>query len=276
MSESTQTQAQREAQRLIFEAEALAVPKEHWKSLQMGMGDYLKETRDIVDLAKRYWEPGPDDAPPFKIARSKFSFDKLTRFEGLLDALQYVHAQEVATVNPSTATRPLVKRAQYIINELYTALSFVLQDDPNTITTDKLSSLQAAKKSANARAATQGQLLLSWGLFAQDQRTLLTQLDDFNFDLIAEATTLGTTLTSATPTITAERSDLRTLRLGLYTLAYAEMQALRQAASYAYRHHPDIKRRFFSAIERNQRTQRRLQSSKKSHTKSPSTPDTTS
>jgi hypothetical protein len=37
------------------------------------------------------------------------------------------------------------------------------------------------------------------------------------------------------------------------------VQALRKAAAYVYRDHPDIKQRFFSALERKRRTSQRAQ-----------------
>jgi hypothetical protein len=260
MSDTDQAQALLQAHFQAHEAEARAVSEAAWKRPKLGIGEYLKETSDLVDFARSVWNKGPDGAPALKVAEVKLPRASLDRLSDLLDGLQHVSAQEVAVAHPLPDIGPKSDRAQAIIDDISAALSFLLDDDIDEPADADLAALQATTKAADKRSATLGQTLVAWGLLAQAERARLIGLQDFDPALIDEAITLGRALTRAKPTATpAERDALRRLRMGFYTLAYAEVQALRKAASYVYRKHPDIKQRFFSILERKRRTSQRVQ-----------------
>jgi len=260
MSDTDQAQALLQAHFQAHEAEARTVSEAAWKRPKLGVGVYIKETSGIVGFAYSVWDKGPDGSPGLNVAQVKLPRAKLDRLSALLDGLQYVSAQEVAVAHPLPDIGPKSARAEFIIDEIDAALSFVLDDDIDEPADDNLAALEASTKEADKQGATVGQTLLAWGLFAQAEQARLIGLPDFDPALIDEAISLGRALTRAKPTATPdEREALRRLRMGFYTLAYAEVQALRKAATYVYRKHPDIKQRFFSALERKRRTSQRVQ-----------------
>jgi hypothetical protein len=258
MSEADQTQALLEGFQ-AHEAEARAVPESARRSPVLAIGDYVKETQGIVAYAQSVWDKGPDGAPPLKVGRSKCSLERLVRLVSLLRGLQYVYALELTEAHPIADIGPKAKRAQFIIDELDDSLSFVLDDDVHEPADDRLAAAKEATEATDTRGASVGQLLLAWGLFAKDEIARLTTLDDFDPAMIDEAISLGTLLMQAKSLNPARRQELRNLRLGFYTLVYADIQALRAAANYAYRRHPDLRQKFTSALERNRRNQKRLE-----------------
>lgn len=260
MGDATHTQSELHAHYQAHEAEALAVKKSAWKTMALDPGEYIKESQEIVAYARSVWKAGPDGAPALQAGRAKCPPETLDRLSTLLAAFQYAHARELAEAHPVADIGPKAARAQFLINELDDALTFVLDDDIHEPADDKLDALQTTTKKQSKAGATLGQTLLAWGLFAQSERDRLSaDAPDFDLSLVDEAIQLGTTLTSGKPLTPARRKELRNLRLGLYTLAYAEMQKLRKASNYVYRHHPDIKRKFTSALERKRRANSRLE-----------------
>jgi hypothetical protein len=259
MSDAAQTQAHLEAQRQIFKAEAKAIAQKDWTTPQVGVADYIKESQTIAAFARSVWEAGPEGAPGLKVARQKFSLDHLARLHGLLAALQHAEAQVLTMTTPTPDIGPKVKRARFLISELDASLSFILDDDVEEPADDKLDALQETTQDAKSSGATIGQLLLAWTLFAQEERDKLSTLEDFNLALIDEAATLSRALSVAEPTDATDLASVRAERAGLCTLIHRALLRLRQAAGYAFRRHPDVKQRFFSALERNLRAQRRLQ-----------------
>lgn len=258
MSEADQMQALLLAHYQAHEAEAKAVPETRWKQPKLEIGEYIKETRSIVEYGRSIWETGPNGAPPLNHGESKFPLSKMDRLSEILNGLHHVNVLEISAAHPVPDVGPKVARALVIIEELDDTLSFVLDDDIEEAADDTLEAIQKSTKAAGIRGASVGQVLWAWGLFAKDEYNRLSTLKGFELSLIDEAITLGTALCAAKPASPARLTELRSLRLGFYTLAHTEVQALRQSTNYVYRRHPDIKKKFTSTLERNRRNQNRL------------------
>jgi hypothetical protein len=236
--------------------EALGLNPAEYLTPRFGLDVYITEGHELVRAAKARWEVGggAEGAPGLRVAGPKYERARLERLEELLHGLHYAARFARYQVQPGASVADAVARARFLMSELDSALSFVLDDDVEEIADQKLARLKEAEAEAGESAAEVGHLLLSWVSFAREEQARLEELGDFSAAIFDEAEALGGVLTKAhAPQVDAEsdaaaqeRARWMAARRGLFTLAHREVQALRRVADYVYRNHRAQRQEFAS------------------------------
>jgi hypothetical protein len=214
----------------------------------------LKEAGQVASFIAKYWEP---TAGLPGLSRVKARLPKSTGD----DIVSLVHATQEAQTKLLLLVDPVVvdegERARYLIDELESALEFLLDDDVTEEADAQLAALQAFHAQSGQRSSVLHQALSDYAALAESLKARLVEVDEaFDAALIAEAKALGVKLAAApaAPPPAAEAVKSAVLaRNGMLTLLSGKIAAARKAAAHVFRGFPETYREVTSTYERRRR-----------------------
>ncbi|MEP7119367.1 MAG: hypothetical protein ABJE95_00430 [Byssovorax sp.] len=215
---------------------------------------FLSEAGQVAKFFARHWEPTPG-LPG--LSRVKARLPKSTGD----DILSLVHATQEQQTRLLLLVDPVVvdqgERARFLIDELESALEFLLDDDVTEEADTQLAALQAFHAQAGQRSSVLHQALSDYAALAGSLQARLVAVDEaFDVALIAEARALGTKLAAAPaappPAQEAVKSAVLA-RNGLLTLLGNKIALVRKGAAHVFRAFPETYREVTSTYERRRR-----------------------
>ena len=236
-----------------WQAEAIALNASE-NPLRVPYDVALKEAGQVASFLFKYWElttglPG--------LSRVKGRLPKSTGD----DIVSLVHASQEAQTKLLLLVDPVVvdegDRARFLIDELESALEFLLDDDVTEEADAQLAALQAFHAQGGQRSSVLHQALSDYAALAESLQARLVAVDE-SFDVahIAEARALGTKLAAAPaappPAAEVVKSAVLT-RNGMLTLLSNKVAQVRKAAAHVFRAFPETYREVTSTHERRRR-----------------------
>ena len=236
-----------------WQAEAIALNASE-NPLRVPYDVALKEAGQVASFLFKYWElttglPG--------LSRVKGRLPKSTGD----DIVSLVHATQEAQTKLLLLVDPVVvdegDRARFLIDELESALEFLLDDDVTEEADAQLAALQAFHAQGGQRSSVLHQALSDYAALAESLQARLVAVDE-SFDVahIAEARALGTKLAAAPaappPAAEVVKSAVLT-RNGMLTLLSNKVAQVRKAAAHVFRAFPETYREVTSTHERRRR-----------------------
>jgi hypothetical protein len=214
----------------------------------------LKEAGQAAGFLSRYWEP--TGALP-GLSRVKARLPKSTGEE----ILSLVHATQEAQTRLLLLVDPVVvdlgERARFVIDEIESALEFLLDDGVEEPADAQLASLQAFHAQSGQRSSALHQALSDYAALAEPLQARLVEVDsDFDAALISEAKDLSSKLAvapSAPAPAQAEVKSAVLVRNGMLTLLLGKVGQVRKSAAHVFRGFPETYREVTSTYERRKR-----------------------
>ncbi len=214
----------------------------------------VNEAGQVARFIVKYWEPA---AGLPGLARVKARLPKSTGD----DIVSLVHATQEAQTRLLLLVDPVVvdegERARYLVDDLESAIDFLLDDDVTEEADTKLAALQAFHAQAGQRSSVLHQALSDYAALAESLKARLVEADEaFDVAHIAEARALGVKLAAApaAPPPAAEAVKSAVLaRNGMLTLLNGKVALVRKAAAHVFRGFPETYREVTSTYERRRR-----------------------
>jgi hypothetical protein len=225
----------------------------------------LGEAIDVAAMLTHYWEPKAETKgsviPGFAGVASTGSVtpELGAEIRELQLAVAAAHSEYLVLVQ-GPAVAPL-DRADFIVGEIRSTLEFLFDDGKQDDADVQLENLRTAFVDSASQDAM-ALALEGYAALAVKYRDALSQLQGFDLALIDEARPLAAALREqSAAALTRTNADIQrealALRNRLLTLLTERVKRVRRAASYVFRNHPDIVRKFNSAYERKLRVARR-------------------
>jgi hypothetical protein len=177
-------------------------------------------------------------------------------------AITAAHSEYLVLVQAAADT-PL-DRADFVLGEIRSALTFLFDDGKHDDADEQLLRLQQAFADSSSQDAM-ALALEGYAELGRLHQEALSKIEGFDINYLEEARAVAAQLreqSAAALTRTnpvAQRQALG-LRNRLLTLLIERVRRGRRSAQYVFRGHPEIARKFSSAYERRQRTARRRNS----------------
>jgi hypothetical protein len=214
----------------------------------------LDEARQVAAFMIKYWEP---TASLPGLQRVKARLPKSTGD----DLVSIVHAVQEAQTKLLLLVDPVVvdlgARARFLIDELESALEFLLDDDVEEEADTQLAALQSFHAQSGQRSSALHQALRDYAALAYTLKARLIEVDeDFDPALIEEAQALSVKLGSvsaAPPPSNAEMKSAARVRNGLLSLMMSKVGLVRKGAAHVFRAFPSTYREVTSTYERRRR-----------------------
>lgn len=236
-----------------WQAEALALNATE-NPLRVPYDIALKEAGQVASFLFKYWEPtvGLPGLSRVKTRLPKSTGD---------DIVSLVHATQEAQTKLLLLVDPVVvddgDRARFLIDELESAIEFLLDDDITEPADDQLLALKGFHAQGGQRSSVLHQALSDYAALAESLQARLVAVDEaFDITHIAEARALSTRLAAAPaaplPAAEAVKSAVLT-RNGMLTLLSDRVALVRKAAARVFRAFPETYREVTSTYERRRR-----------------------
>ena len=214
----------------------------------------LNEAGQVARFLFKFWEP---TAGLPGLVRVNARLPKSTGD----DIVSLVHATQEAQTKLLLLVDPVVvdegDRARFLINELESAIDFLLDDDVTEEADAKLAALQAFHAQAGQRSSVLHQALSDYAALAESLKARLVEVDEaFDVAHIAEAKALSVKLAAApaAPPPAAEAVKGAVLvRNGMLTLLSSKVALVRKGAAHVFRAFPETYREVTSTYERRRR-----------------------
>ncbi len=233
----------------------------------------LKEAAQSADFVDAYWEP-QGTRPGLSSVAKRLPHSTAADLRSLIHAVQDAQTNLLLLVDPIVIDQG--ERARTLIDELASALEFLLDDGVQEPADDQLVSLRDFHAQDGQRSSALAQSLNDYATLADTLRDRLVEVDtSFDPAWIDEARKLAKALsTSASkPAASAkEIADATALRNRLLTLMQQRVASVRKAARRVFRKQPELIRQVTSAYERRRRAERRAKQA--SEATAPATPPT--
>ena len=236
-----------------WHAEALALNATE-NPLRVPYDIALNEAGQVARFLFKFWEP---TAGLPGLARVKARLPKSTAD----DIVSLVHATQEAQTKLLLLVDPVVvdegDRARFLINELESAIDFLLDDDVTEEADAQLAALQAFHAQSGQRSSVLHQALSDYAALAESLKERLAEVDEaFDVALIAEARALGVKLAAAPavppPSQEAVKNSVLA-RNGMLTLLGDRVAQARKGAAHVFRAFPETYREVTSTYERRRR-----------------------
>jgi hypothetical protein len=215
---------------------------------------FLNEAGQVASFLRKYWEPtaGLPGLERVKARLPKSTGDDIV---SLVHATQEQQTKLLLLVDPVVVDQG--ERARFLIDELESALEFLLDDDVTEEADTQLAALQAFHAQSGQRSSVLHQALSDYAALAESLQARLVEVDEaFDVAHIAEAKALGVKLAAAPaappPAQEAVKSAVLA-RNGLLTLLGGKVALVRKAAAHVFRAFPETYREVTSTYERRRR-----------------------
>ncbi|APR84958.1 Hypothetical protein A7982_10307 [Minicystis rosea] len=218
----------------------------------------ITEAVQLAAFIKRYWEPA-DDRPGLRRVKARLPKSTADELVSLVHAVQEAQTKLLLLVDPVVADQR--ERAKELVDELETALEFLLDDDEEEAADAQLAQIKEFHADDGQRSATLVQALRDFAALAGSLRQRLVESDeDFDPKIIDEAKKLSKQLmeqpAQAAPNAEAVAKATK-IRNQLLHLLMNRVSLTRRSAAHVFRKNPEIVREATSAYERRRRAANR-------------------
>lgn len=218
----------------------------------------VTEAVQLAGFISKYWEPA-GDRPGLRRVKARLPKSTAEELVSLVHAVQEAQTKLLLLVDPVVVDHGA--RAKELVDELETALEFLLDDDVEEAADAQLARLKEYHADDGQRSATLVQALRDFAALAGSLRNRLVESDeDFDPKIIDEARKLAKHLMEqpARPAPNAEAVTQATkIRNQLLHLLMSRVSLTRRSAAHVFRKHPEIVREATSAYERRRRAANR-------------------
>ncbi|WP_438018619.1 hypothetical protein WMF18_05880 [Sorangium sp. So ce315] len=224
----------------------------------------VREAVAAAAFVKKYWEPD-GDRPGLKRVKSRLPASSSEELLSIVHAVQEAQTRLLLIVDPAVAD--LGERARFVVDELESALEFLLDDDVDEPADAQLARIKEFHAQDGQRSSALSQALRDYAGLAESLKDRLVEADEaFDVRLIAEAKKLAEDLQrralEAAPEAGASAAAAAT-RNQLLHLMVARVGAIRKTAAHVFRRHPEVAREVTSAYERRRRAAARREKARK-------------
>lgn len=245
-------------------AEAEEVEETH-NPLNVPYDVFLQEAGGAGAFVDRRWEPS-GNLPGLKRVRNRLPRTTGDEIRSLVHAVQHAQTALLLIVDPEVIH--CGERARFVVDELESAIEFLLDDDVDEPADKQLAKLKEFHSQDGQRSTALAQSLRDYAALAGSLQDRLVEIDeDFDPALIQEAKALAKALAAPeqpeAPAGAAAGAALA-LRNRLLHLLVRRVALVRKTAARVFAHHPAILREVTSAYER-----RRRAAARRDKTKSP-------
>ena len=201
-----------------------------------------------------YWEPA-DGRPGLKRVKARLPKTTGDDVISLVRAVQ--EAQTNLLILVDLIVSELGDRARFVLDELESALEFLLDDNVEEPADAQLAAVKEFHSQNGQRSSALHQSSSAYAALAQSLRDRLIQVDEgFNVKLVAEARELARKLTAA-PAVPAppafDVAGATRTRNRLLTLLTGKVALIRKCAAHVFKDHPTLVREVTSTYERRRR-----------------------
>ena len=218
----------------------------------------LKEFAVGAGFMREHWEPS-GDVPGLNRVANRLPLSTADELASLTRAVTTANTALLLIVDPAVVD--LGSKANELIDNLESAIEFLLDDDVHEAADDQLAEIKAFDADAGQSSIALAQSLNSYAALAEQLKPRLTAVDTaFDVGAIDAARSLARELLDrpAQPTSqSSEAREARLLRNQLLVLAMDRLNRVRKAARHVYRHHPNLVRQVTSAYQRRKRAELR-------------------
>ncbi|WP_437877398.1 hypothetical protein [Sorangium sp. So ce513] len=224
----------------------------------------VREAVAAAAFVKKYWEPD-GERPGLKRVKSRLPASSSEELLSIVHAVQEAQTRLLLIVDPAVAD--LGERARFVVDELESALEFLLDDDVDEPADAQLARIKEFHAQDGQRSSALSQALRDYAGLAESLKDRLVEADEaFDVRLIAEARKLAEDLQrralEAAPEAGASAAATAT-RNQLLHLMVARVGAIRKTAAHVFRRHPEVAREVTSAYERRRRAAARREKARK-------------
>jgi hypothetical protein len=214
----------------------------------------LHEAGQVAGFMRRYWEPTPG-LPGLSQVKTRLPESTGEDIVSIVHALQEAQTRLLLLVDPVVVN--LGERARFLVDEIESAIDFLLDDDVEEPADAQLAALQTFHAQGGQRSSALHQALSDYAALAESLEARLAEVDDgFNVAMIAEAKELSVKLAAAPaapPPAQAEVKNAVHVRNGLLSLLMAQVALVRKGAARVFRAFPETYREVTSTYERRKR-----------------------
>ncbi|AUX20635.1 uncharacterized protein SOCEGT47_011080 [Sorangium cellulosum] len=219
--------------------------------------------RAHLDIPPGHLDMG--DRPGLKRVKSRLPASSSEELLSIVHAVQEAQTRLLLIVDP--AVTDLGERARFVVDELESALEFLLDDDVDEPADAQLARIKEFHAQDGQRSSALSQALLDYAGLAESLQDRLVEADEaFDVRLIAEARKLAEDLQrralEAAPEAGASAAAATT-RNQLLRLMVERVGTIRKTAAHVFRRHPEIAREVTSAYERRRRAAARREKARK-------------
>ncbi|WP_437661073.1 hypothetical protein [Sorangium sp. So ce1182] len=215
----------------------------------------LKEAGQVAGFFNKHWEP-TGTLPGLKRVKARLPESTGEEIVSLVYAVQEAQTKLLLLVDPVVIDHG--ERARSVLDELESALEFLLDDGVEEPADAQLAAIQEFHADIGQRSSSLHQALSDYAALAESLKARLIEVDeDFDVALIAEAKELARALAaapSAPPSADAEVKDATRIRNGLLRLLQGKIALVRKAAARVFQRTPEVLREVTSNYERRRRT----------------------
>ncbi|WP_437667282.1 hypothetical protein [Sorangium sp. So ce1182] len=224
----------------------------------------VREAVTAAAFVKKYWEPD-GDRPGLKRVKNRLPASSSDELLSIVHAVQEAQTRLLLIVDPAVAD--VGERARFVVDELESALEFLLDDDVDEPADAQLARIKEFHAQDGQRSSALSQALRDYAGLAESLKDRLVDADEeFDVRLILEARKLAEELQRRTLETIPEggtSAAATTIRNQLLHLMLERVGAIRKTAAHVFRRHPDIVREVTSAYERRRRAAARREKARK-------------
>jgi hypothetical protein len=214
----------------------------------------LHEAGQVAGFMRRYWDPTPG-LPGLSQVKARLPKSTGEDIVSLVHGLQEAQTKLLLLVDPVVVN--LGERARFLVDEIESALDFLLDDDVEEPADAQLAALQAFHAQGGQRSSALHQALSDYGALAESLKDRLVEVDDgFDVAMIAEAKELALKLAAAPAAPPPALADVKSavhVRNGLLSLLMGRVALVRKGAARVFRAFPETYREVTSTYERRKR-----------------------
>jgi hypothetical protein len=214
----------------------------------------LKEAGQVAGFLLKYWEPNAG-LPGLQRVKARLPKSTGDDIVSIVHAVQEAQTRLLLLVDPVVVN--LGERARSLIDELESAIEFLLDDDVEEPADAQLTALQTFHAQGGQRSGALHQALSDYAALAASLQARLVEVDEaFNPAVIEEAKSLASTLAdapAAPPPAQAEVKHAVLVRNGMLTLLMGKVGLVRKSAAHVFRGFPETYREVTSTYERRKR-----------------------
>jgi len=213
----------------------------------------LREAAQVASFVETYWEPA-EGRPHLSRVKSRLPLGIAAEIRSLVAATQEAQTKLLLLVDPIVLG--IGDRARFVIDELESALDFLLDDDVHEPADEQLAQIRAFHAQDGQRSSALAQLLRDYAALADGLKKRLADVDsDFDPKLIVEARELADKLLAAPAVRPSQDTAIATsVRNGMLTLLMDRVTKVRRVAAHVFRSEPAILREATSAYQRRRRS----------------------
>lgn len=214
----------------------------------------LKEAGQAAGFMSKYWAPTAG-LPGLQRVKARLPQSTGDDIVSLVHATQEAQTRLLLLVDPVVVD--LGERARFVVDELESALEFLLDDGVEEPADAQLAALQAFHAQGGQRSSVLHQALSDYAALAESLEARLVEVDQaFDTALIGEAKALADKLAAApaaAPPAQAEVKSAVLVRNGMLALLLGKVGLVRKSAAHVFRGFPETYREVTSTYERRKR-----------------------